>query len=65
MGDGGVDKGQEFSLCPGGVVQDLLRDVVEAEHHSLLLIKALDAAFLELDELELGYKLLFNALHAR
>ena len=65
MGDSGVDERKEFSLCLGGVVEDLLRNVNEAKHNSILLaIISLDVALLDLDELEFWNVLLIYILHA-
>lgn len=65
MGDSGVDEGEKFSLCLGCVVKDLLGNVNEAEHNSVLLaIIRLDIALLDLDELEFRNILFINILHA-
>ena len=65
MGDGGVDEREELSLSLRGVVEDLLGNVNEAEHNSVLLaIIRLDVTLLDLDEFELWNILFINILHA-
>lgn len=62
--DGRVDQRQELSLRLCGVVQDLLRDIVEAEHISTVLTLLVgDLTHLELDEFELRDELIVNTFY--
>ena len=65
MRDGGVDEAQELALCLGGVIQDLLGYVDEAEHHTVNITRiASDIALLHLDEFELWNIFFIDVLHA-
>ena len=65
MGDSGVDQREELSFCFRGVVEDLLRNVNEAKHNSVLLaIISLDVALLDLDKLEFWNVLFIYIFHA-
>jgi predicted GNAT superfamily acetyltransferase len=61
-----VNETQKLPLGLGSVIKNLLRNVNEADHCSILALdEASDQTFLDLEELELGNELLVDAFHAR
>ena len=71
MGDGRVDKRQQLTFGLGRVVENLLRDIDEADHGflDLTLFRVLSATFklalVYLEEFKRRNKLLIDVLHAR
>ena len=63
MGNGRVDQTQQIPLGLWRIIEDLLRDINEANHVACL-ITSLHLTFLDLEVLELGDKFLFNASHS-
>ena len=64
VGDGRVNQREQLALGSGGVVEDFLRDVDEADHELFILtLGSLNLTLLNLKKLELRDVLIINTLH--
>jgi hypothetical protein len=60
----GVDQREKFTLGSGGIVEDLLRDIDEADHELLVFgCLSLDDRLLDLEKFELWDELVVDIFH--